>query len=118
MVSTCESPPFSCTTCIQFSRSLCSWEYIVTLDYEWRVIRGHLPYRRTIWVRDDRRFAFVVLELWTKLLDPKVYSLTRVAALVGVITCLVSMDVTTPLNCQVGTVFYVCSSRGSNWLQF
>src|SRR5258708_32743469 len=27
-----------------------SWEFVTTLDYEWNVIRGHRPYRWTIWV--------------------------------------------------------------------
>jgi hypothetical protein len=27
-----------------------SWEFIVTLDYEWSVIRGRRPYGWTIWV--------------------------------------------------------------------
>ena len=27
-----------------------SWEFLITLDYEWSVIRGHRPYRWTIWV--------------------------------------------------------------------
>ena len=31
--------------------SLTSWEFFTTLDYEWRVIRGCLPYRWTILVR-------------------------------------------------------------------
>jgi hypothetical protein len=35
----------------QFNPSCSSWEYFTTLDYEWRVIRGRLPYRWTIWVR-------------------------------------------------------------------
>ncbi|KAF8494700.1 hypothetical protein F5888DRAFT_1716127 [Russula emetica] len=61
------------------------WEFIITLDYEWRVIRGHLPYRWTIWV----------------------YSLTRVAALVGVILCIVGMDFTIPLHCQLWMSFSV-----------
>jgi hypothetical protein len=30
-----------------------SWEFFTTLDYEWRVIRGHLPHRYTIWVRNN-----------------------------------------------------------------
>ena len=29
------------------------WEFFTTLDYEWKVIRGHSPYRWTIWVRAD-----------------------------------------------------------------
>ena len=28
-----------------------SWEYFTTLEYEWSVLRGHRPYRWTIWVR-------------------------------------------------------------------
>ncbi|KAH9993639.1 hypothetical protein BJV77DRAFT_1067218 [Russula vinacea] len=55
------------------------WEIFTTLDYEWRVIRGRLPYRWTIWI----------------------YSFTRAAALVSVILFLVLMDVTIPINCQV-----------------
>jgi len=35
------------------------WEFFTTLDYEWRVIRGDLPYRWSIWVRNDRCFALV-----------------------------------------------------------
>ncbi|KAN0103995.1 hypothetical protein V8E52_011425 [Russula decolorans] len=71
------------------------WEFIVTLDYEWRVIRGRLPYRWTIWV----------------------YSFTRVAALMGVI-CFASMDGTTPLHCQVwmslsAAFFYISAAAAS-----
>ena len=29
-----------------------SWEYVTTLEYEWKVFRGQIPYRRTIWVRE------------------------------------------------------------------
>jgi hypothetical protein len=39
--------------------SLSRWEFFTTLDYEWRVIRGRLPYRWTIWVRNDRGFTLV-----------------------------------------------------------
>jgi hypothetical protein len=28
-----------------------SWEFLTTLDYEINIIRGHIPYRWTIWVR-------------------------------------------------------------------
>ncbi|KAH9993367.1 hypothetical protein BJV77DRAFT_998172, partial [Russula vinacea] len=34
------------------------WEFVTTLDYEWRVIRGRLPYRWSIWVRNDWRLWF------------------------------------------------------------
>jgi hypothetical protein len=38
-----------------------SWEFVTTLDYEWSVIRGHRPYRWTIWVCDFWRFSWVSL---------------------------------------------------------
>jgi hypothetical protein len=55
------------------------WEFFTTLDYEWDVIRGHRPYRWTIWV----------------------YSLTRVSTLLAVILNMVGFDTTVPINCQV-----------------
>jgi len=46
-------------SCVFYAIQLykCSWEFVTTLDYEWRVIRGRIPYRWTIWVRSDQRFA-------------------------------------------------------------
>jgi len=35
------------------------------------------------------------------------YSVARVAALLGVILCIVTLDVTTPINCQIMTIFSV-----------
>jgi len=67
------------------------WEFFTTLDYEWGVLRGRHPYRWTIWI----------------------YSLARVAALLGVILCIATMDITTPINCQLWTdfsVFFFCLS--------
>jgi hypothetical protein len=32
-----------------------SWEYFTTLDYEFDIIRGRRPCRRTTWVRKRRR---------------------------------------------------------------
>ncbi|KAH9956524.1 hypothetical protein BC827DRAFT_1270890 [Russula dissimulans] len=61
------------------------WEFVTTLDYEWSIIRGHRPYRWTIWI----------------------YCLTRVAALMGVILSLVGDDVTAPYNCEIETVFHL-----------
>ncbi|KAN0118712.1 hypothetical protein V8E52_004823 [Russula decolorans] len=55
------------------------WEFFTTLDYEWRVIRGRLPYRYSIWI----------------------YSLTRVACLLGVIVCSAGLDTSTSINCQL-----------------
>ena len=46
------------TACIAPQLS-CRWEFFTTLDYEWRVFRGHLPYRWTIWVSDQSRFYFL-----------------------------------------------------------
>jgi len=34
-----------------------SWEYVTTLEYEWNVFRGRIPYRHTIWVRKYLRTA-------------------------------------------------------------
>ena len=39
-----------------------SWEFVSTLDYEWGVIRGRLPYRWSIWVRNDWRLTLVSLD--------------------------------------------------------
>ena len=36
-----------------------SWEYVTTLEYEWKVFRGQIPYRRTIWVREYMRIALL-----------------------------------------------------------
>lgn len=36
----------------------------------------------------------------------------------GVILTFVGMDVTTPIDCQVSTVFYIASHLSSNWSQF
>jgi hypothetical protein len=99
--------PACCTT----QPSLSSWEFFTTLDCEWEVIRGRLPYRWTIWVSNNRCFnlLFIVLSVWANLFIRQIYSLARVAALLGVIFCITIMDITTPINCQVGTVFYVYS---------
>jgi len=53
------------------------WEFVTTLYYEWRVIRGHRPYRWTIWI----------------------YSLARLATLMAVIIDMMSVHT----NCQVWT---------------
>ncbi|KAF8496138.1 hypothetical protein F5888DRAFT_1804280 [Russula emetica] len=55
------------------------WEFMITLDYEWSVIRGRRPYRWTIWI----------------------YSLIRVATLATVALNIFSLDATTRINCQV-----------------
>ncbi|KAF8487280.1 hypothetical protein DFH94DRAFT_849691 [Russula ochroleuca] len=54
------------------------WEFLITLDYEWNIIRGRRRFRWTIWI----------------------YSLTRVATLAAVGLNIFSLDVTTPINCQ------------------
>jgi len=63
--------------------SLYLWEFFTSLGYEWSVIRGHRPYRWTIWI----------------------YSITRVAGLLAVILNMVGIDVTAPLNCQAWLIF-------------
>jgi hypothetical protein len=95
----------------QSQPSVSSWEFFTTLDYEWGVIRGRLPYRWTIWVSNNRCFSllFTTLCVWADLFIRQIYSLARVAALLGVTLGIVIMNITTPINCQVGTVFYVYS---------
>ncbi|KAF8487402.1 hypothetical protein DFH94DRAFT_26034 [Russula ochroleuca] len=64
------------------------WEFLTTLDYEWDVIRGHRPYRWTIWV----------------------YSLARVNTLLSVIFNIIGFDVTSEINCQVWVTFFAIFS--------
>ncbi|KAF8259718.1 hypothetical protein EI94DRAFT_1750774, partial [Lactarius quietus] len=59
------------------------WEFFIALDYEWSVIRGHRPYRWTIWI----------------------YSLTRMCTLIAVVLNMVGLDSSSPINCQVSVVF-------------
>jgi hypothetical protein len=47
---------FSCM-CHAIQLHIYRWEFVTTLDYEWKVIRGRIPYRWTIWVRSGQRFA-------------------------------------------------------------
>lgn len=46
------SPPFIAARIISSPNHLffSSWEFLGSLHYEWSVIRGHRPYRWTIWV--------------------------------------------------------------------
>ncbi|KAI0274133.1 hypothetical protein BGY98DRAFT_96042 [Russula aff. rugulosa BPL654] len=55
------------------------WEFLITLDYEWNIIRGNRPYGWTIWV----------------------YSLTRVATLATVALNMFNVDATSQIDCQV-----------------
>jgi len=59
------------------------WEYLTTLDYEWSVIRGDRPYRRTIWL----------------------YSYMRVATLAAVVNNMVGFDTPQPIDCQLWITF-------------
>ncbi|KAI0000898.1 hypothetical protein BJV77DRAFT_958606 [Russula vinacea] len=59
------------------------WEFVTTLDYEWSIIRGRRGYGWTIWI----------------------YMTTRMATLIAMILCLIGIDVTTPFNCEVETIF-------------
>ncbi|KAI0278275.1 hypothetical protein BGY98DRAFT_1096839 [Russula aff. rugulosa BPL654] len=58
------------------------WEFVTTLDYEWNVIRGHRPFRWTIWI----------------------YSTARISTLIAVILTLVGLN-TVRYNCEVEIVF-------------
>ncbi|KAH9954860.1 hypothetical protein BC827DRAFT_922878 [Russula dissimulans] len=61
------------------------WEFIINLDYEWSVIRGHRPYRWTIWL----------------------YSFTRMATLAAMIANMVGLDTSRPIDCQFWLTFTV-----------
>jgi hypothetical protein len=95
---------FSCT-CHAIQLHIYRWEFVTTLDYEWKVIRGRIPYRWTIWVRSGQRFALASSHMENFLVDSafirQIYSLTRVAGLLGVLLSLVGADVMAPINCQV-----------------
>ena len=110
LVSTCESFAFCFRTLLHVIQTffLSSWEFVTTLDYEWRVIRGRLPYRWSIWVRNDWRLWFPwPLGRWSGglICIEQVYSVVRVACLVGVVSTVALMNVTSPIPCQVSTVF-------------
>lgn len=59
------------------------WEFFITLDYEWSVVRGRRPYRWTIWI----------------------YSLTRVCTLIAVALNMLGFDASSPINCQLWVIF-------------
>ncbi|KAN0141797.1 hypothetical protein V8E53_000259 [Lactarius tabidus] len=59
------------------------WEFFVTLNYEWSVIRGHRPYRWTIWI----------------------YSLARVCTLIAAVLNMLAFDFPTPINCRLWIIF-------------
>ncbi|KAF8498242.1 hypothetical protein F5888DRAFT_233792 [Russula emetica] len=59
------------------------WEFFTTLGYEWDVIRGHRPYRRTIWI----------------------YTLARVATLLTLVDEMIGLYDTSRIDCQVYATF-------------
>jgi len=67
------------------------WEFVINLDYEWSVIRGRRPYRRTIWL----------------------YSFTRVATLAAIITNTIGFDASRSINCQFWFSFTVTTGNGA-----
>jgi len=69
------------------------WELVTTLDYEWSVIRGHRPYRWTIWI----------------------YIVTRISTLVAVILILLNLDAPPDIfNCEVIVIFQLFFGYLSN----
>jgi hypothetical protein len=105
MVSTCGCDPLCRPTALT---STLRWEYLTTLDFELDVIQRRRPYRWTIWVGNDRRHSRLTLTTWVEFPVRQIYSLTRVSTLMAVILSFVSLDTTTPLNCQAGVTSYVC----------
>jgi len=64
------------------------WEFVTTLDYEWRAVQGRQPYRWTIWI----------------------YSFIRLSTLIAVIGNMVLFNITTQTNCQAWvTISYLFS---------
>jgi len=59
------------------------WEFITNLGFEWSIIRGHRPYRWTIWI----------------------YALTRLSSLMTVIVNLILLNNTIIISCQVSAIF-------------
>jgi len=47
-----------------------SWEFVSNLDYEWSFIRGHRPYRWTIWVCSPTLFSAFCLHSLKPQPDP------------------------------------------------
>ncbi|KAI0278276.1 hypothetical protein BGY98DRAFT_1096840 [Russula aff. rugulosa BPL654] len=70
------------------------WEFVTTLDYEWSVIRGHRPFRWTMWI----------------------YSTTRIFTLIAVILTLVGLD-TLRYNCEV-RMFHICFICGCDLIGY
>ena len=104
------SPPSFAYDAVGSKHFLSRWEFVTSLDYEWKVYRGQLPRRWTIWVSVDRLLTLAssaTLETGADLLIQQVYSFARVMGLLGIILNFVGLDVTSPINCQVSTVFYV-----------
>ena len=95
-------PPLFCILCNPIF--LFSWEFFTTLDYEWRIIRGNLPYRWTIWVRNDKHLILVSSATRADLLIQQIYFFARVAGLLGVVLTTVGLDLTAHINCQVSAV--------------
>ena len=89
-----------------------SWEFVTTLEYEWDIIRGRIPYQWTIWVRNNLLFALISCSqaglspgLIFSFNTRQIYSLARVAALAGIILDFILLNNTKPINCQVGVGF-------------
>ncbi|KAF8498245.1 hypothetical protein F5888DRAFT_233748 [Russula emetica] len=59
------------------------WELLTTFDYEWDVIRGRRPYRRTIWI----------------------YTFARVATLMTLVDAMIGFYDTGRINCQAYATF-------------
>ncbi|KAH9981975.1 hypothetical protein BJV74DRAFT_797688 [Russula compacta] len=64
------------------------WEFVTTLDYEWSVIRGHRPYRWSIWI----------------------YSVARATTLFAVILGIITLNLTSPHNCQTSGYVAIAAS--------
>ena len=86
------------------------WEFITTLDYEWRVIQGRQPYRWTIWVCSyglcwgTPLSSLLASEPQTDSSLWQIYSLARLSMLMAVIMYIIQIRVI----CQVCLVLCDC----------
>ena len=80
------------------------WEYITTIQFEWKIVTGQRTYRWTVLVRFADRFG-----LWSppdtrSRTGAKLYSGCRLSTLLAIVLIFVEFDSATPINCKVGGV--------------
>lgn len=86
-----------------------SWEFVITLGFEWDVIRGRRRCRWTFWVCNDETIIFPHREAQkADFFFLQIYSLARVAGLTSVIIGLVFLNRAVIITCQVCIYSILC----------